>query len=114
MAMVDAPGAVQKCPICDSANVRWRGRRLYDVPLTWSRWFVEMFTLNLIRSTSPRRVYRGPATVRRQLQQEHLEAQTGRKTATRFWRCPDCKNHGEVFDAEAKRGRVEDRTRPPQ
>jgi hypothetical protein len=109
-AMIDAKtGQVRPCPICNSVNVRWRGRRPYDVPLTWSRHFIEMLFSSTMAST-PRRSAR---VYRERLVGELLEARTGGRTATAFWRCPDCRNKGDVFDQSAKRSRVEDRTRPP-
>ena len=44
---------------------------------------------------------------------ELREAKTGLKTPTRFWRCPDCRNRGFVFDGPKKPGRVDDRRLPP-
>lgn len=112
--MIDAT-TTQPCPICNSANVRWRGRRPYDVPLTWGRWLGELLYMGSSRQAlSMRRPGAGQyRDYRSNMRQEMLEARTGLTTATRFWRCPDCKNHGEVFGAKAKRSRVEDRTRPP-
>ncbi|MBI5289967.1 MAG: hypothetical protein HY873_13420 [Chloroflexi bacterium] len=44
---------------------------------------------------------------------ELREANTGLKTPTHFWRCPDCRNKGFIFDGPKKPGRIEDRRQPP-
>lgn len=110
MVMIDT--TTQPCPVCDSTNIRWRGRRLYDVPLTWARHFVEMLNMGASRQAMGMRRSRY-ADYPTHVRAEALQGRTGLRTATRFWRCRDCKNRGEVFDSKPSQPRVEDRTRPP-
>ena len=110
--MIDsATGQPPPCPLCNSTRVRVRGRRVYDVPLTWARHFTEVLFSGLM--SSGKRSRRPVAEYRQRLRAEILEANTGGRTPTRFWRCPECKHKGEIFDPKPKRSRVEDRTRPP-
>jgi len=112
MEMIDATR--QPCPVCDSPNVRWRGRRLHDVPLTWLRYVGEIVgaALGGPGTNSVRGRYTG-SQAREELRGEILEARTGLKTPTRFWRCQDCRNRGAIFADGPNRSRAEDRTQPP-
>jgi hypothetical protein len=110
--MIDsATGQALPCPICNSTHVRWRGRRVYDVPLTWARHFTEVLYSGTMSSGMARQ--RSAGQYRERLQGQILEANTGGRTATRFWRCPECRHKGEVYDLKPTRSRVENRTRPP-
>ena len=95
------------CPNCRSRNVRWRNRRPYDVIFTWMRYFADAF-LSMIfsRGATPTiggrygsdRVLRSQASARQySLARGIYESKIGLTTAARFWRCPDCKQKGQVF-----------------
>ena len=93
-------------------NVKWRDRRFYDIPLTWTRHGIETLFIGLFTANARPR-YRSPRTIQSHMRVEAIEAQTGSRTATSFWRCPECKQHGEVYEASKRHRRVEHRTRPP-
>jgi rubrerythrin len=106
--MIDATTQQQKpCPICDSTNVRWRGRRIYDAPLTWARAAFEsvgsmMFGSSRSNVPVDAHGYADLVANARRLRAEKLEARTGLCTPTAFWRCRDCRNRGYVFEPRAK------------
>jgi hypothetical protein len=84
------------CPNCNSLNVVWRPRRWYDGPLN----FIE----TMLSGAATRRTFDGvgpmgasgvDASFHRDRQIEEQQKVMGRRTADRFWRCPDCKQHGE-------------------
>ncbi len=133
-------GGVQPCPECGSDRVKWRGRRLYDKPLTWMRGSVEVLlkalglgrryratpdirqldTMN--RSLSFERLHGRPVdpdnlTIASDYEHEraiHDEAASF-ATARRFWRCAGCRESGAVFDqnveAAARAAPFDERTR---
>ena len=107
-------GQTRPCPDCGSRAVRWRGRRIYDVPLTVLRWVVELFASALSGSARGKRgsgyTYRGRAGA---VHMDMIEARTGLKTAHQFWKCPECRRNGQSFEKQAKQPRIDDRTRPP-
>jgi hypothetical protein len=114
--MIDArTGKPQPCPVCGSKLVKWRARHLYDVPLTWLRWFGELLASALGgHGGGDRAAWRYSwGQVREEYAAELRETHTGLKTPTHFWRCADCSNNGYVFDGPQKPGRIEDRRRPP-
>ena len=93
------------CPICNSANVRWRKRHVYDFVFTWSRTLIQGVYSTLsgrgrlagYRMGSTRDWRVGEAyEYDRHL--EALEEQTGYKVGTRYWTCRDCGNKGQIFD----------------
>lgn len=95
----------EPCPECGSENVRWRGRRWYDVPLNFLRYLVEAFFHALGfggKSSSDYAPEFGEALQHQKMYDDRMSAQTPR----RFWRCPSCKQRGEIFDdlAETSRG----------
>jgi hypothetical protein len=94
------------CPICDSTNVRWRGRRFYDIPLTWARTLIEALWSGVavnarMEPSGGNRELDRAAThdYGESVRAEHLEAATGHATPSRFWRCRACGGKGHVFDA---------------
>ena len=94
------------CPSCRSRNVRWRNRRPYDVIFTWVRYFADAFLSTIFsRGATPTIGMRyGDRVLRSQASAElykrarsAYEMRIGLTTADRFWRCPDCKQKGQVF-----------------
>jgi endogenous inhibitor of DNA gyrase (YacG/DUF329 family) len=84
------------CPNCGSHSVRWRNRRFYDGALN----FIEtMLTgATVVRTNdgiSPYAHSGMDAGFMRDRQIQEQKRMIGRKTARLFWRCPDCKQHGE-------------------
>jgi hypothetical protein len=87
------------CPNCNSMNVVWRPRRWYDGPLN--------FLETMLSGATTMRTNDGvgpmahstmdPGFMRDRQIQEQKNAM-GRRTAERFWRCPDCKQHGEYSE----------------
>lgn len=99
------------CPMCDSEDVRWRGRRPQDFLFTWLRWLAEAFgqvLAQILRAPAPRGRHDGWGTgtgadvefrtLDERIKAEILEANTGHKTPKRFWRCRACKRSGYEFD----------------
>jgi predicted RNA-binding Zn-ribbon protein involved in translation (DUF1610 family) len=94
------------CPNCGSRNVRWRNRRFYDVILTWLRYFADAF-LSMIfsRGATPTvGMPYGDRVLQSRVSAElykrarsAYEMKIGLTTAVRFWRCPECKQKGQVF-----------------
>lgn len=91
------------CPNCQSTKVRWRKRRWYDGPLN----FIE----TMLSGAGQIRTHEGMSAMGRsyldaqdmnQRSIQETRKEMGRRTADRFWRCPDCKQHGE-FRADARR-----------
>lgn len=87
----------ETCPLCGSASVRWRGRRPYDVLLTWLRYVGEMIAQALFRGEDRHRYFDPEWLERQNFQNEYREAATGHKTPRRFWRCSACKQRGHAF-----------------
>ena len=93
------------CPNCGSRNVRWRNRRPYDVLLTWARYFADtVLSVIFTRGAQPALGYGSDHHARSEIfalryrrQRAAYEASVGLTTADRFWRCPDCKQRGQVF-----------------
>jgi hypothetical protein len=102
---------VSVCPLCGSRNVRWRNRRFYDVIFTWLRYGVEntlatVLTRGATTATGPaagREPYVSDVLRSRIEVEEYgparrmYEEKIGLTTARRFWRCPDCRQKGQVF-----------------
>jgi hypothetical protein len=89
------------CPECNSPNVVWRRRRWYDGPLN----FIETMlsgatTIRTNDGISPMAQSGMDAGFMRDRQLEEQKRVMGRRTASRFWRCPDCKQHGEYTGDE--------------
>lgn len=90
-------GKSDPCPNCGSEDVRWRARRIYDVPLNFLRYLVEAFLHALgFGSKSPSQYAPefSQYLVQRKIYDDRFSAQTPR----RFWRCPACKQRGQAFD----------------
>ncbi len=83
---------VNPCPICGSRNVRWRARRWSDFVLTFLAYLANMSWLS---GSSLRWGYRD---VGGEVRQQVVEERTGLKTARYFWKCPDCRNKGSIFE----------------
>lgn len=83
---------VNPCPICGSFNVRWRRRQWYDGIFTLLAYLVNTFWLVVMPSRRP------TAHVESRVAEEVLEDRVGPKTARYFWRCPDWRNSGSIFD----------------
>jgi hypothetical protein len=99
------------CPNCRSRNVHWRNRRPYDVIFTWMRYFADAF-LSMIFSRGATTTM-GPTVggqpyvsdvLRSRIDVKEYdparsmyEMNVGLTTARRFWRCPDCRQKGQVF-----------------
>jgi hypothetical protein len=86
---------------------------VYDIPLTWARWAGEIVGEGLVGGGV---AYKGVALRKAEIRRELTESRTGLVTPNRFWRCAACRHHGALFPevaAKKKRGRIEDRTRPP-
>lgn len=88
---MDAMGR-ETCPLCGSASVRWRGRRPYDVPLTWLRYVGELVAGAFLSRQGAKFPHEMPG-----LADEYREAATGHKTPRRFWRCSACQQKGHEF-----------------
>ena len=105
-----ATGQPDPCPVCGSTNVRWRGRRFYDIPFNFFRFLAVGALGGLIgtsgASTSPRIGVTGIdnrlATHAYQKERELYEARADSATPRRFWKCLDCKQHGEDFGSLAE------------
>jgi hypothetical protein len=99
-----ATGQFDPCPNCGSEDVRWRGRRWYDVPLNFLRYIVEALLHTLgFGSKSPSQY---APEFREALQHEKLyDDRMSAQTPRRFWRCPSCKQRGQVFDDLDELGR---------
>jgi hypothetical protein len=103
--MLDAIGQPRACPICNSSDVRWRGRRFYDVPLNWLRYVVEyclqVFT-NSRRQTyyvaPPGSMRDAPARYHYEQHRQALDERASTMTPRAFWRCRSCGNRGQIFD----------------
>ncbi len=106
-------GQLNPCPTCNSDRVRWRGRRIYDMPLTWTRASIEMMIGALQGGPRGKAASYSWQQVRGNYRSEILEANTGWKTARYYWRCQNCRNRGQIFEPKRRDPRVEDRTRPP-
>src|SRR5512135_188904 len=100
-----ADGEVVPCPNCGSRNVRWRNRRFYDVILTYARYLTDLVVSTLFGMGQTRIAGGGSRSAgRANLQalaysqsRQFYESRMGTKTATRFWKCPDCRKKGQVF-----------------
>jgi predicted RNA-binding Zn-ribbon protein involved in translation (DUF1610 family) len=106
------------CPNCGSANVRWRRRRPYDFVFTYVRWLIDLVagrSLGATRATDLSAPYseRGSEVrvkaTRYAVERTAYEERVGTMTAARFWRCPDCRQEGQVF--EKLEGVIEERER---
>jgi hypothetical protein len=97
-------GKTDPCPNCGSQDVRWRGRRWYDIPLNFLRYIVEALLHTLgFGSKSPSQY---APEFREALQHEKLyDDRMSAQTPRRFWKCPACKQRGEVFDDLGELGR---------
>ena len=99
-------GEAVPCPNCGSGNVRWRRRRFYDVILTYARYLADVVVSTLFGMGQTRIAGGGSHSAgRANLQalaysesRQFYESRMGTKTASRFWRCPDCRKKGQVFD----------------
>lgn len=85
---------IDVCPICDSTDVRWRGRRPWDFAFTWLRWLTELFA-SVLRTNALDQEW--SIRARTDFSSDMLEANTGLKTPKRFWKCRACKRKGHVF-----------------
>jgi hypothetical protein len=89
------------CPNCHSTNVRWRNRRWYEGPLN----FIE----TMLTGAGSIRTDDGIGAMERSaMDAGHMRdaginearRKMGRRTAERFWRCPDCRQHGEYHSED--------------
>jgi hypothetical protein len=99
-AMIDARiGQADPCPMCGSADVRWRGRRWYDVPLTWVR-FIVVGPIEFVFAPK-KRSFGGIGHTGEDLTydaaREAYDDRMATATARRFWKCRACRNKGQVF-----------------
>jgi hypothetical protein len=97
-------GKPDPCPNCGSEDARWRGRRWYDVALNFTRYVIEAFLHTLgfgAKSPSQYAPEFSQALEHQKMYDDRMSAQTPR----RFWRCPSCKQRGEVFDDLGEDGR---------
>ena len=90
---------VDACPLCGSAEARWRGRRPWDFPLTWLRWIVELIASAFAsQRRAEERYYWGYGDrTQDEMRGEMSEANTGLRTPRRFWKCRACKRKGHEF-----------------
>ena len=104
---MNAYGQTAPCPSCGSTNVRWRRRRVSDVVLTHARYLADLVLSTLFGMGQTRIAGGGShAAGRANLQalaysesRQFYESRMGTKTASRFWKCPDCRKKGQVFGA---------------
>lgn len=100
-------GRPTPCPNCGSTNARWRNRRLYDFVFTWTRFAADTVLSTLfVRGASPTADSRYVPEWQLGSQAESwsyqrrraaYESKVGLAVAKRFWRCPDCRQKGQVF-----------------
>ena len=88
---------VQPCPECGSDRVKWRGRRLYDRPLTWIRGTLEVL-LRTMGVRTQEATGELPETLQWEYERRLYDDRMSFKTADRFWRCRACKKSGQQFD----------------
>ena len=102
-AQIGAAKGIEPCPMCASADVRWRRRRPTDFVFTWARWTYEMIASGngsqARRDLAMRESSLGGDTslARSEMQNEVRESNTGHRTPKRFWKCSACRNKGYVF-----------------
>jgi hypothetical protein len=87
------------CPNCGSRKARWRNRRPYDILFTWLRSFADASLATILGggwARSAGRRYSAPDEVYDRARAAY-ELKVGFVTAARFWRCPDCKQRGQIF-----------------
>jgi hypothetical protein len=97
MNSYDVTGKSDSCPNCGSENVRWRGRRWYDVPLNFIRYVIEAFFHTLGFGAKAPSQY-APEFSQYLEQQKIYDDRMSAQTPSRFWKCAACKQRGEVFD----------------
>ncbi len=112
-------GRLAPCPNCGSTNVRWRNRRLYDFVFTWTRFAADTVLSTIFVGGASGRTTGGvsspyvagsasphvpewqlrnqPWAIQYNQQRSMYEAKVGLAVAKRFWRCPDCRQKGQVF-----------------
>jgi hypothetical protein len=85
--------------MCGSADVRWRGRRVYDIPLTWLR-YVVVAPMEFVFSPK-KRSFGGIGHTGHDLSydaaRQAYDDRMATATAKRFWKCRACKHKGQVF-----------------
>jgi rubrerythrin len=102
--MIDArTGQPEPCPMCGSADVRWRRRRWYDGARNGMRYSIEAVLSTVFRQRSVTGMRdvdvwqeRNQALMDAHRIKAHDHALSS-KTADRFWRCRACKREGHVF-----------------
>jgi hypothetical protein len=85
--------------MCGSGDVRWRGRRWYDVVHTWLRGTVEWVVHSVF--TSRNRAWgdsRRPEVYQYRHERSIYDENASFQTARRFWNCHACSREGAVFD----------------
>lgn len=93
-------GQTDPCPMCGSTNVWWRGRRWYDVPLTWLRYII-VAPIEMVFGTKQRAsggightAHHISYEAARDAYDDRMSVATGRW----FWRCGSCGERGQVFE----------------
>ena len=81
-------GEIPRCPSCGSSAVHWRRRHLVDQVRT----LLLCCTDYLLGHAHDR--------PRRETNRDIYEIGIGIRTANLFWRCPDCRRNGTIFDPE--------------
>lgn len=87
---------IEICPLCESTDARWRGRRPWDFAFTWMRWSFELIASGFAGNRRGDAGYYG-SPERAEVLSEIREANTGHKTPKRFWKCRACRRKGHEF-----------------
>jgi hypothetical protein len=117
-ARIAAAKGIDPCPMCGSADVRWRRRRWFDVARTWLGSLAEhalhfVLSKSTTRATIPGARSSAPSyfpdpKTERMIDNANRVAHYGKSrelyeselsfvTAARFWRCRTCKREGHMF-----------------
>jgi hypothetical protein len=100
-------GKFEPCPRCGSEDVRWRGRRWYDVINNNLRGFIEWGVAMLFRPRRDSLSYPIPTSRADELRLAAIESDallnaheynTAFMTPRRYWKCRACRQRGEVYD----------------
>jgi hypothetical protein len=96
----------EPCPNCGSATAVWRKRRVQDFLFNWLRYFTDLLAGKALAAPRAfdRRGYSSGQGLSDHYYADAYEVATevgemdnGLRTADRFWRCPACGRHGEVY-----------------